>query len=122
MLRYGASWRQAQGWHFGIIARIEPRTPKREFSRLADTPMNCDLWCLRDHNDPALGDRAVDHARLVVRRLRRRLCASGRRMDLLRSVAMVGTAGGSELVLRWTLVRVETSRPVPAALARQGGF
>jgi hypothetical protein len=32
---------------------------------------------------------------------------------------MVGTAGGSELDLRWTLVRVDTSRPVPAALARR---
>ena len=40
-------------------------------------------------------------------------------MDLLRSVPVVGTAGGSDLDLRRSLLRVDASRPVPSALARQ---
>jgi hypothetical protein len=35
---------------------------------------------------------------------------------------VVGTAGGSELDLCWTLLRVEASCPVPSALARQEGL
>ena len=40
-------------------------------------------------------------------------------MDLLRSISVVGTAGGSDLNLRRSLLRVDASRPVSSALARQ---
>jgi hypothetical protein len=45
---------------------------------------------------------------------------SGEEICLDRS-PVVGTAGESDLELRWTLVQVDASRPVPAALARQEG-
>ena len=113
---YTRAWKRTSasiGRHGGGRRRIRPRNVVDSGTRI-NIPASSPGRCRGDHSDLALDRRARDLAR--VPRLLRRLDRRGWRRDLLRSSPMVGTAGGSELDLRWTLVRVDTSRPVPAAL------